>query len=181
MHPVNFFFLLSPRTHRIPILLPARLLRRSSSAHCRQPSPPLFFSNFVLHKHHRISLPPPDPLFFLLPRTHSSERHAGDLTLHRRSISSRTKVPPLLLLCQEHHQHYISTPKPSNQFPSPSCTPVTETPSPPSEPHRAGSVSSRTAASELPFYDSDHSQVCCELLNLFPTFPSLPVSLLARF
>jgi hypothetical protein len=37
-----------------------------------------------------------------------------------------------------------------------------------SEPRRAGSVSSRTAASELPFYDSNHSQVRCELLNLFP-------------
>jgi hypothetical protein len=41
-------------------------------------------------------------------------------------------------------------------FPSPSCTPVAGTPSPPSEPHRAGSISSRTAASELPFYDSNN-------------------------
>jgi hypothetical protein len=52
--------------------------------------------------------------------------------------------------------------------PSPSYTTVAGTPSPPSEPHRAGSISSRTAASELPFYDSNHPQVRCELLNLFP-------------
>jgi hypothetical protein len=48
---------------------------------------------------------------------------------------------------------------------------VARTPSPPLEPHHAGSVSSRTAASELPFYDSNHPQVCCELLNLFPHIP----------
>jgi hypothetical protein len=53
-------------------------------------------------------------------------------------------------------------------FPLPSCTPVAGTPSPPSVPRCAGSVSSRTAASELPFYDSNHPQVCCELLNFFP-------------
>jgi hypothetical protein len=46
---VNFFFLLYPRAHRIPVLLPARLLRRSSSVHRRQLSPPLLLSNFVLH------------------------------------------------------------------------------------------------------------------------------------
>jgi hypothetical protein len=32
---------------------------------------------------------------------------------------------------------------------------------------RAGSVSSQTATSELPFYDSSHPQVRRELLNLF--------------
>jgi hypothetical protein len=53
-------------------------------------------------------------------------------------------------------------------FPSPSCTPVAGTPKPPFEPCRADSVSSRTADSEPPFYDSNHPQVCCELLNLFP-------------
>jgi hypothetical protein len=36
------------------------------------------------------------------------------------------------------------------------------------EPRHAGSVSSRTAASELPFYDSNHPQVRCEILNFFP-------------
>jgi hypothetical protein len=55
--------------------------------------------------------------------------------------------------------------------PSPSCTPIAGTPPPPSEPHRAGSVSTRTATSELPFYDSSHPQVLCELLNLFPYLP----------
>jgi hypothetical protein len=100
-------------------------------------------------------------------RARSLERCASDLTLCRRSNSSRTKVPPLLLPRQEHHQHHISTPKLPNQFPSPSCTPVTGTPSPPSEPRHAGSVSSRTAASKLPFYNSNHSQVRYELLNFF--------------
>jgi hypothetical protein len=126
----------------------------------------------MLHQHRRISLPLPDPLFVLLLRTRSPERCADDLTLRRRSNSSRTKVPPLLLPHQEHHQHHISTPKLPDQFPSPSCTPVAGTPSPPSEPRRAGSVSSRTTASELPFYDSSHPQVRCELLNFFP-HPSL--------
>jgi hypothetical protein len=125
----------------------------------------------VLHQHRCISLPLPDPIFFLLPRTRSPEHRAGDLTLRRRSNSSRTKVPPLLLLRQEHHQHHICTPKLPDQFPSPSCTPVAGTPSAPSEPRRAGSVSSRTATSELPFYDSSHPQVHCELLNLFLHLP----------
>jgi hypothetical protein len=165
--PVNFFFLLFPHAHRIPILLPARLLRRSSTIHRRQPSPPLLLSNFMLHQHRHVSLPLPDPLFFLLSRTRSPEHRAGDLTLRRRSNSSQTEVPPLLLPRQEHHRHHISTPKLPDQFPLPSCTPVAG-PSPPSEPRCAGSVSSRTAASELPFYDSNQPQVHCELLNLFP-------------
>jgi hypothetical protein len=168
MHPVNISFLLSPRAHRIPILFPARLLRRSSSVHRRQPSPPLLLSNFVLHQHRRVSLPLPNSLFFLLPRTRSQQHRAGDLTLRRRSNSSRIEVPPLLLLHQEHHQHHIFTPKLPDQFPSPSCTPVTGTPSPLSEPRCVGSVSSRTATSELPFYDSNHPQVRRGLLNLFP-------------
>jgi hypothetical protein len=124
--------------------------------------PPLLLSNFVLHQHRRISLPLPDPLFFLLPCTRSPEHRAGDLTLRRRSNSSQTEVPPLLLPRQEHHQHHISTPKLPDQFPSPSCTPVAGTPSPPSEPHCTGSVSSRTATSELPFYNSSHPQVLSE-------------------
>jgi hypothetical protein len=49
----------------------------------------------------------------------------------------------------------------------PSCTLVARTPPLPSEPRHAGSVLSRTAASELPFYDSNHPQVHRELLNLF--------------
>jgi hypothetical protein len=122
----------------------------------------------MLHQHRRVSLPLPESLFFLLPRTRNPEHRTGNLTLPRRSNSSRTEVPPLLLPRQEHHQHYISTPKLSDQFPSPSCTPVAGTPSPPSEPRRASSVSSRTAASKLPFYDSNHAQVRRELLNLFP-------------
>jgi hypothetical protein len=122
----------------------------------------------VLHQHRNVSLPLPDPLFFLLSHTHSPEHRAGNFTLRRRSNSSRTEVPPLLLLRQEHHQHHISTPKLPDQFPSPSCTPVAGTPSPPSEPRRTGSVSSRTATSELPFYDSNHPQVRRELLNFFP-------------
>jgi hypothetical protein len=122
----------------------------------------------MLHQHRRISLPLPDLLFFLLPHTRSPEHRTGDLTLRRHSISSRTEDPPLLLLRQEHHQHHISMPKPPDQIPSPSCTPVAGTPSPPSEPRCAGFVSSRTAASELPFYDSSHRQVHREFLNLFP-------------
>jgi hypothetical protein len=125
----------------------------------------------VLHQHRRVSLPLPDPPFFLFPRTRSPGCHAGDLTLRRRANSSRTEVPPLILLRQEHHQHYISTPKLPGQFSSPSCTLVTGTLSPPSEPHHASSISSRTAASKLPFYDYNHPQVHCELLNLFPHLP----------
>jgi hypothetical protein len=53
----------------------------------------------------------------------------------------------------------------------PSCTPVAGTPPSPSEPHHAGSVSSWTATSELPFYDSRQPQVRCELLNFFPHLP----------
>jgi hypothetical protein len=153
---------------RIPVFFPARLLRPSSSIHRRQSSPPLILSNFVLHQHRRVSLPLPDPLFLLLPRTRNQEHCASDLTLRRRANSSRIEVPSLLLLRQEHHQHYIYTPKLPDQFPLPSCTSVTGTPLPPSEPRRAGSISSRTAASEHPFYDSNHPQVRCELLNLFP-------------
>jgi hypothetical protein len=126
----------------------------------------------MLHQHRRVSLPLPDPLFFLFPRTRSPERHAGDLTLRRRSNSSRTEVPPLFLHRQEHHQHYISSRRSTlTNFPSPSCTPVAGTLSPSLEPRRAGSISSRTAASELPFYDSNHPEVHCELLNLFPHLP----------
>jgi hypothetical protein len=162
MRPVNFSFLLSPHAHPHS----SSLLR--SSVHGRQSSPSLLLSNFVLHQHRRVSLPLPDPLFFLLSCMRSPEHRAGHFTRRRHSNSNRTEVPPLLLPRQEHHQHHICTPNLPNQFPSPSCTPVTGTPSPPSEPRRAGSVSSRTAASELPFYDSNHPQVCRELLNLFP-------------
>jgi hypothetical protein len=45
----------------------------------------------------------------------------------------------------------------------PSYTPVAGTPSPPSEPHRAGSVSSRTATFEFPFYDSNHPKSAVSL------------------
>jgi hypothetical protein len=122
----------------------------------------------VLHQHSRISLLLPDPLFFLFPCTRSPGRRAGDLTLRCHANSSRTKVPPLLLLRQEHHQHYISMPKLPDQFPSPFFTLVARTPSPPSEPHRTDSVSNRTTTTKLPFYDSNHPKIRYELLNLFP-------------
>jgi hypothetical protein len=115
--PVNFSLLLFPRAHphSCSFSFSARLLHRSSSVHHRQPPPPLLLSNFMLHQHRHISLPLPDPLFFLLPHACSPERHAGDLTPRRGPISSRTKVPPLLLPRQE--QHHISTLKLPDQFP----------------------------------------------------------------
>jgi hypothetical protein len=84
----------------------------------------------MLHQHCRVSLPHPNPLFFLLSRMRSPEHRVRDFTLRRRSNSSRTEVPPLLLPRQEHQQQHISMPNLPNQFPSPSCTPVAGTPSP---------------------------------------------------
>jgi hypothetical protein len=97
--PVNFSLLLFPRAHphSCSFSFSARLPHQSSSVHRRQPPPPLLLSNFMLRQHRRISLPLPNPLFFLLLRARSPERHAGDLTPRRRPISSRTEVPPLLL------------------------------------------------------------------------------------
>jgi hypothetical protein len=122
----------------------------------------------VLHQHRRISLPLPDPLFFLLPRARSLERRTGDLTPRRCPVSSRTEVPPLPLPRQEHHQHHISMSKLPDQFPfaflhSDRRNTIAALRT---SPRRL--CSSRTAASELPFYDSNYPQVRCELLNLFP-------------
>jgi hypothetical protein len=169
---VNFSFLPFPHAHPHSCSLirsttsPELLcLPPSAVSHLRRSSSPISYSTSTAASHcpfltHSSSS----------SRARSPERRAGDLNLRHRANSNRTEVPPLLLLRQEHHQHYISTPKPLDRFPSPYCTPVAGPSSPPSEPRLAGSVSSRTAASELSFYDSNHPQVRRELLNLFSHF-----------
>jgi hypothetical protein len=170
---VNFSLLLFPRAHRIPVLFSSPLdyfagaPLSTAVSHLRRSSSPISCSTNTAASHYPF-----------LTRSSSSSR-AGAAQNAAPAIS----LPAAVLFLVEPKFHpfsYLAKSTTSTTSPcrssltnslSPSCTPVAGTPLPPSEPRRAGSALSRTAASELPFYDSSHTQVRRELLNLFPHFP----------
>jgi hypothetical protein len=168
--PVNFSLLLFPHAHPHSCSFPSPLdyfagaplstaiiwLRRSSS--------PISCSISTAASHYP----------FLTRSSSSSGARVA------QNAASAISLPTAVLFLVEPKFHpfsflarsTISTTSPHRgsltNSPSPSSTPVTEAQPPPSEPRCAGSVLSRTATSELPFYDSNHPQVRRELLNVFP-------------
>jgi hypothetical protein len=166
--PTPFFYSLAHT--RIPVLFPSPLDKFTGAplstavSHLRRSSSPILCSTSTAASH----------CPFL---THSSSSSHACVA---QNVAPAISLPAAVQFLVEPKFHpfsflaksTISTTSPRRSSltnsPSPSCTPVAVTPPPPSEPRRAGSVLSQTATSEFPFYDSNHPQVCCELLNLFP-------------
>jgi hypothetical protein len=154
---MNFSLLLSPRAHPHSCSFPpldyfAGAPLSTAVSRLRRCSSPISCSTSTATSH----------CPFLIRSSSSSRARAAQNNALAISLSAAVLflVEPKFHPFSSLDKSTISTTSPCRSsltnFPSPSYTPVAGTPSPPSEPRRASSISSQTAPSEFPFYDSNH-------------------------